>query len=109
MTMAMADRGFASMDREKQRDIASKGGRAAHKQGKAHEWTADEAKLAGRKGGLTRSATKLQERIYFTTGEVDALAATAHAALAQETVGVDLDDLRSALARLEAAQARRVA
>jgi uncharacterized protein len=44
-------RGFASMSAEKQREIASKGGRAAHEKGTAHEWTADEARLAGRKGG----------------------------------------------------------
>ncbi len=44
-------RGFASMDPEKQREIASKGGRAAHVQGTAHEWTSDEARAAGRKGG----------------------------------------------------------
>ena len=44
-------RGFASMSPEKQREIASKGGRAAHEKGTAHEWTADEARQAGRKGG----------------------------------------------------------
>jgi uncharacterized protein len=44
-------RGFASMSAEKQREIASKGGRAAHEKGTAHEWTADEARSAGRKGG----------------------------------------------------------
>jgi uncharacterized protein len=44
-------RGFASMTPEKQREIASKGGRAAHEKGTAHEWTADEARSAGRKGG----------------------------------------------------------
>ena len=44
-------RGFASMDADKQREIASKGGRAAHVQGTAHEWTSDEARAAGRKGG----------------------------------------------------------
>ena len=44
-------RGFASMSPEKQRAIASKGGRAAHEKGTAHEWTADEARYAGRKGG----------------------------------------------------------
>ena len=44
-------RGFASMSTEKQREIASKGGRAAHEKGTAHEWTADEARNAGRKGG----------------------------------------------------------
>ena len=49
--MAKEDRGFASMDREKQREIASKGGRAALEKGTAHEWSADEARSAGRKGG----------------------------------------------------------
>lgn len=44
-------RGFASMSPEKQREIASKGGRAAHQKGTAHEWTSDEARQAGRKGG----------------------------------------------------------
>jgi len=39
------------MSPEKQREIASKGGRAAHEKGTAHEWTADEARNAGRKGG----------------------------------------------------------
>lgn len=44
-------RGFASMDPAKQREIASKGGRAAHQKGTAHEWSSDEARNAGRKGG----------------------------------------------------------
>lgn len=44
-------RGFASMDSAKQREIASKGGRAAHAKGTAHEFTSDEARVAGRKGG----------------------------------------------------------
>ncbi len=44
-------RGFASMSPEKQREIASKGGRAAHTKGTAHEWTSEEARAAGRKGG----------------------------------------------------------
>jgi general stress protein YciG len=52
--MSTEDRGFASMDREKQREIASKGGKAAHRKGAAHEWTREEAQIAGRKGGLAR-------------------------------------------------------
>ena len=44
-------RGFASMDPSKQREIASKGGRAAHAKGTAHEFTSEEARVAGRKGG----------------------------------------------------------
>ena len=40
------------MDRAKQREIASKGGKAAHQKGTAHEWTSEEAREAGRKGGM---------------------------------------------------------
>ena len=50
-----SNRGFASMSPERQREIASKGGRAAHEKGTAHEWTPDEARRAGRKGGETVS------------------------------------------------------
>ena len=46
-----SNRGFAAMDPEKQKRIASEGGRAAHRQGVAHEWSRDEARQAGRKGG----------------------------------------------------------
>ena len=45
------NRGFASMDEDKQRAIASKGGRAAHASGNAHQFSPDEARVAGRKGG----------------------------------------------------------
>ena len=44
-------RGFAAMDQERQREIARKGGKAAHERGTAHEFTTDEARAAGRKGG----------------------------------------------------------
>jgi general stress protein YciG len=44
-------RGFAGMDPEKQREIASKGGKAAHEKGTAHEFDSEEAQEAGRKGG----------------------------------------------------------
>ena len=56
--MGREDRGFASMDRGKQREIASKGGRAAHQKGTAHEWTSDEAREAGRKGGMASHRRK---------------------------------------------------
>lgn len=46
-----SNRGFASMDQDKQREIAAKGGRAAHAKGTAHEFTSEEAREAGRKGG----------------------------------------------------------
>lgn len=48
-------RGFASMDPQKQREIASKGGKAAHDKGTAHEFTPEEAREAGRKGGRART------------------------------------------------------
>lgn len=44
-------RGFASMPKEKVREIARKGGKAAHRKGTAHEFTSSEAREAGRKGG----------------------------------------------------------
>jgi general stress protein YciG len=44
-------RGFASMDPQRVSEIASMGGKAAHQQGVAHEWTPEEARRAGRKGG----------------------------------------------------------
>jgi len=43
-----SNRGFASMDPEKQREIASEGGKAAHEKGTAHEFTSEEAREAGR-------------------------------------------------------------
>ena len=46
-----SNRGFASMDRARQREIASLGGKAAHQKGTAHEFTSEEAREAGRKGG----------------------------------------------------------
>ncbi|MBW4426336.1 MAG: KGG domain-containing protein [Nostoc desertorum CM1-VF14] len=46
-----SNRGFASMDEDKQREIASKGGQAAHEKGTAHEFTSEEAREAGQKGG----------------------------------------------------------
>jgi general stress protein YciG len=74
-------RGFASMDKERQRQIASKGGRSAHQKGTAHEFSSEEASLAaksghlrgtahhftseeareaGRKGGLARAANRMR-------------------------------------------------
>jgi uncharacterized protein len=60
--MGKEQRGFASMDRTKQHEIASKGGRTAHEKGTAHEWTSEEARAAGRKGGLA-SRGRVREQI----------------------------------------------
>ena len=60
--MAKEDRGFASMDRAKQREIASKGGKAAHQKGTAHEWTSEEARDAGRKGGIASHRRRREQQ-----------------------------------------------
>ena len=53
-----SNRGFASMNSEKQREIARKGGRAAHEKGTAHEFDSQEAREAGRKGGQAVSRNR---------------------------------------------------
>lgn len=66
--MAKEDRGFASMDRAKQREIASKGGKAAHQKGTAHEWTSEEARDAGRKGGIASHRRRREQMTQTDTG-----------------------------------------
>ena len=53
-------RGFARMPADKQRAIASKGGKAAHAKGSAHEWDSEQARKAGQKGGAASWARKQQ-------------------------------------------------
>ena len=64
------------MSPEKQREIASKGGRAAHEKGTAHEWTADEARNAGRKGGQVSRGGR--GRLIQPAGDLSPLAAPAN-------------------------------
>jgi general stress protein YciG len=64
---AIKKRGFASMSAALQREIASKGGRAAHEKGRAHEFTREEAREAGRKGGKAAHARGTAHR--FTSEE----------------------------------------
>jgi uncharacterized protein len=66
--VAKEDRGFASMDRVKQREIASKGGKAAHQKGTAHEWTSEEARDAGRKGGLASHQRRREQQLVSEPG-----------------------------------------
>jgi general stress protein YciG len=76
VSVAKEDRGFASMDRAKQREIASKGGKAAHQKGTAHEWTSEEAREAGRKGGMAshqRRKSQMDEQ-----GSTEALGTPSH-------------------------------
>lgn len=53
-------RGFAAMDPDRVREIASQGGKAAHRCGRAHEFTSEEAREAGRKGGQSRAARRVR-------------------------------------------------
>lgn len=57
-----SNRGFASMDPEKQREIASKGGKAAHEKGTAHEFNSEEARQAGSKGGQASGGNFANDR-----------------------------------------------
>jgi len=59
-TGGKSKRGFASMDEDKQREIASKGGKAAHEKGTAHEFDSVEGQEAGRKGGQARQQNAAQ-------------------------------------------------
>jgi general stress protein YciG len=63
--MGIENRGFASLDHTKRREVSSKGGRAAHAKGTAHMWTSEEASAAGRKGGAA-SAQRRRERQILT-------------------------------------------
>jgi general stress protein YciG len=62
-------KGFASMDPEKQREIARKGGKAAQRKGKAHKWTREEAVEAGRKGGKVAQARGTGNRFDSVTAK----------------------------------------
>ncbi len=66
--MGNSNRGFASMSPEKQREIASKGGKAAHKKGTAHQFTSEEARIAGRKGGQVSGERRAKKK-YSSTGK----------------------------------------
>jgi len=57
-------RGFAAMDPQAQRAIAAKGGRAAHQKGTAHEFTSEEARIAGRKGGEASRGGRNRQNAY---------------------------------------------
>ena len=84
-------RGFASMDESKQREIASKGGHAAHAKGTAHEFTPDEARAAGRKGGEVVSRNREHmARIGRQGGERRGAARAARLREAEQTAGMGL-------------------
>ena len=59
---ATKPRGFAAMEHKLVTELAQRGGRAAHRAGTAHQFTSDEARLAGRKGGIAAHARRLAKR-----------------------------------------------
>jgi len=86
--VAKEDRGFASMDRAKQREIASKGGKAAHQKGTAHEWTSEEARDAGRKGGIASHQRRREQSSTAASGDREV-------SMNRSESGSDLDSGRS--------------
>ncbi len=60
-TTSSGGKGFASMDENKQREIASMGGKAAHAGGNAHEFTSEEAREAGKMGGASRRENRSEQ------------------------------------------------
>ena len=81
-------RGFASMDPSRQKEIASKGGRAAHQKGTAHEWSSDEARSAGQKGGIAVS----RDRAHMATIGREGGESRSRASRAARDVGGALTD-----------------
>jgi len=89
-------RGFAVMDPSRQREIASKGGKAAHEKGTAHRWSEEEAKEAGRKGGAAshrnghRTSPRVREATEpTTTNELGHDELTTHAELTAHELTAD--------------------
>lgn len=59
----MAHRGFETLSKEEHKAQSSKGGKSSHAQGKAHRWTSEEARAAGRKGGLEFGRRRRGEKV----------------------------------------------
>jgi general stress protein YciG len=97
--VAKEDRGFASMDRSKQREIASKGGKAAHQKGTAHEWTSEEAREAGRKGGIASHQRRRERMSNQPSGEVRSLGTASNLPAAEDDSDTGGGTDRSANAR----------
>jgi len=89
-------RGFASMDLEKQRLIASKGGKAAHQKGTAHEWSSEEARAAGRKGGESRGTRNRQASPVTAFNNANIVGATLNTGVNAGAVGLSASASTSA-------------
>ena len=82
-----SSRGFAAMDQRKQREIASKGGRAAHESGHAHEFTPEEAREADRKGGQVVSEDRAHMAAIGAKGGARSHARTAAVVVGLQSAG----------------------
>ena len=82
-----AKRGFAAMDENQQREIASKGGQAAHQKGTAHEFDSEEARRAGQKGGEAVSRNREHMADIGRKGGESRQSASRAAAAAAATAG----------------------
>jgi uncharacterized protein len=78
------------MDPTRQREIASRGGRAAHEKGTAHQWSSDEARNAGRKGGVTVSRDREHMAAIGREGGESRSAAAREARLSDREVPMQL-------------------
>lgn len=77
------------MDRAKQREIASKGGKAAHQKGTAHEWTSEEARDAGRKGGIASHQRRREQAGGTSNQNQDDNSGNTNSEVAREGYGSD--------------------
>jgi len=62
MKNKISRRGFASLSEDERRRVARKGGKAAHRMGRAHEFTTEEAREAGRKGGKAKAVNEKRKK-----------------------------------------------
>lgn len=90
-----AHRGFAAMDVARQKEIASKGGRAAHESGHAHEFTSEEARRAGRKGGQIVSLDRAHMSAIGAKGGARSHIRSAARTTAPVSIGPDIATLGS--------------
>lgn len=88
-----SNRGFASMDRQRQREIASLGGRAAHQRGTAHEFDSTEAREAGRKGGEAVSQNREHMARIGRKGGENSRGGTAHRGARSSAASADQIDV----------------
>src|SRR5713101_7219869 len=95
------------MDRAKQREIASKGGKAAHQKGTAHEWTSEEARDAGRKGGIA-SHQRRREQTDGPSGESEIALDRSSVSWSSDRDSIDESTLSRSLLQLTLLRSRAI-